>query len=229
MSKAEQVAWPLSARWEDLTVTGVLGGERAVQAAQRLALGALRPGALVRSANATSRTQKVLAIAAVAALNIALLVAPFDYTALKGLAYPGVFLITLIANAAVVLPVHYIPIVMHIARSTDNVVLVILLGALGSALGESVAFAVGRVEKDLLDGHPWFERLRGFFSHERRAFLFLLFFAMPLNPVFDVGGFGAGALGIKFRTFFTAVALGRIVRFALIAYLGAHLTFLFAD
>jgi membrane protein YqaA with SNARE-associated domain len=203
-------------------VTAVLGGERAVQAAQRLALGALRPSALARSASQTSRMQKVLAVVAVAALNVALLVAPFDYSSLRGLAYPGAFLITLIANAAVVLPVPYIPIVMHIARTADSVVLVVLLAALGSALGESVAFAVGRVEKELLDGHPWFERLRGFFSHERRAFFFLLFFAMPLNPVFDVGGFGAGALGIRFRTFFVAVALGRIVRFTLIAYLGIH-------
>jgi membrane protein YqaA with SNARE-associated domain len=185
-------------------------------------VGALRPSALVRSANQTSLAKKVFAIVAVAALNIALLVAPFDYTGLKGLAYPGAFLITLISNAAVVLPVPYIPIVMHIARTADSVVLVVLLAALGSALGESVAFGVGRVEKELLDGHPWFEKLRRFFKHERRAFFFLLFFAMPLNPVFDVGGFGAGALGIRFKTFFVAVALGRIVRFALIAFLGIH-------
>ena len=213
----------MSARWEAVRVAAVLGGERAIQAAQRLALGALRPDALVRSANATSRTQKILAIVAVAALNIALLVAPFDYSSLRGIAYPGAFLITLIANAAVVLPIPYIPIVMHIASTAESVPLVVALAASGSALGESVAFAVGRVEKDLLDGHPWFERLRGFFCHERRAFFFLLFFAMPLNPVFDVGGFGAGALGISFRTFFSAVLLGRIVRFSLIAYLGLHL------
>jgi len=213
----------LSARREGFTVAAVLGGERAFQAAQRLALGALRPSALVRSANQTSRTQKVVAVLAVAALNIALLVAPIDYSSLKGIAYPGAFLITLIANAAVVLPVPYIPIVMHIARTADSIVLVVLLAALGSALGESVAFAVGRVEKELLDGHPWFEKLRGFFCHEKRAFFFLLFFAMPLNPVFDLGGFGAGALGVRFRTFFVAVMLGRIVRFSLIAYLGIHL------
>ena len=208
-------------------MTAVLGGERAYQAAQRLALGALRPSALANSARQTTRTQKIVAVVAVVAMNIALLLAPIDYSALRGLAYPGAFLITLIANAAIVLPVPYIPILMHIARTADSVALVIGLAALGSALGEAVAFGVGRVEKDLLDGHPWFERLRGFFSRERRAFFFLLFFAMPLNPVFDVGGFGAGALGVSFRTFFTAVLLGRIVRFSLVAYLGTHLGGLF--
>jgi membrane protein YqaA with SNARE-associated domain len=207
----------------------VLGGERAIEAAQRLAVGALRPSGLARAGHDAHPVQKVLAVVAVIALNVALFVAPIDYTSLRGFAYPGAFLITLLANAAVVLPVPYIPIVMHIARTADSVLLVVVVAALGSTLGESVAFAVGRVEKELLDGHPWFERLRGFFSHERRAFFFLLFFAMPLNPFFDVGGFGAGALGISFRTFFSAVMLGRIVRFALLALIGAQLATLLGD
>jgi membrane protein YqaA with SNARE-associated domain len=202
----------------------VLGGERAAGAAQRLALGALRPRALAQAGRNAHPVQKIVAIAAVIALNVALLLAPIDYSGLRAFAYPGAFLITLLANAAVVLPVPYIPIVMHIAGTADSAALVVLVAAVGSVLGESVAFAVGRVEKDLLDGHPWFERLRGFFRHERRAFLFLLFFAMPLNPVFDIGGFGAGALGISYRTFFSAVLLGRIVRFAAIAFLGIHFT-----
>ena len=40
-----------------------------------------------------------------------------------------------------------------------------------------------------------------------------------LTPVFDVGGLGAGALGVPFRTFLVAVWLGRLVRFAILAYI----------
>ena len=177
----------------------------------------------MRSGGASGRARKILAVAAVVALNLAMFFAPIDYSALRGWAYPGAFLITLFANAAVVLPVPYIPILVHIAATADSVVAVVFLAALGSALGEAVAFGVGRAEHDLLDGHTWFERIRGVFSRESRAFFFLLFFAMPLNPVFDIGGFGAGALGIRFRTFFVAVFLGRIVRFTALAYLGAHM------
>lgn len=189
------------------------------EAVQRLALAALRPSALIDAGRAASTLQKIAAVAAFVALNVALLFAPIDYSGLGALAYAGAFLITLIANAAVVLPVPYIPIVANIALASDSPALVVLIAALGSAVGESVAFAVGRVEKDLFTGHAWYERSSRFFSHEWRAALFLFLFAIPLNPVFDVGGLAAGALGISFRTFFLSVWLGRVIRFAIIAAL----------
>lgn len=198
----------------------VLGGPaRGVEAAQRVALGALRPSALAQAGRTAHPVQKVAAVLAVVAINVALFLAPFDYSVLGALAYPGAFLVTLIANAAVVVPVPYIPIVAHIAQTAGSPVLVVLIASFGSALGECVAFAVGRVEKELIEGHAWVEKLRRFFAHPRRTALFLFFFAIPLNPVFDVGGLFAGALGVPFRTFLIAVWLGRIIRFAIIAYL----------
>ncbi len=178
---------------------------------------------VARAGRGASARQKVLGFAALVGLNVALIYLPIDYHGLGGFAYAGAFLITLLSNAAVVVPVPYIPIVAHIAQTAGSPVAVVLVASLGSTIGESVAFFVGRVETDLFTGHPWYERLRGFFCRESRAFLFLLFFAMPLNPFFDVGGFAAGALGISFRTFFVAVWLGRIVRFTAIAFLAGRL------
>lgn len=190
---------------------------------RRLATLTLRPRGIAEAGRRASTAQKVLGFAALIALNVALFYAPIDYGGLGAFAYAGAFLITLLANAAVVVPVPYIPIVGHIAQTAGSPLAVVLIAALGSALGESVAFSVGRVETDLFTGRGWYERLRGFFRHEWRAFLFLLVFAMPLNPFFDVGGLAAGALGIRFRTFFAAVLLGRVVRFATIAYLASRL------
>lgn len=205
-----------------------MGGGRAVERAQRFAVSAISPQALRDRARTTPFAQKILAVIAFVALNVALFVAPVDYASLGGLAYPGAFLLTLVANAAVVLPIPYIPIIAHISETAGSPLLVVLAAAFGSALGESTAFAVGRVEADLFSGHRWYARIAGFFAHERRAFLFLLVFAMPLNPFFDVGGFGAGALGVRYRTFFSAVLLGRIVRFATLALLASWLIPLFA-
>jgi len=192
-------------------------GPRGLADAQRFAVSALRPRRETLSGMPV--WQKVLAVVALVALNVALFVAPFDYARLGALAYAGAFLLTLVANAAVVVPLPYIPVVANIVREVELPVLAVLLAALGSALGESVAFAVGRAERDLFTGHRWSDRLRDFFSHEWRAGLFLFLFAVPLNPIFDVGGLGAGALGISFRTFFVAVLLGRVLRFALLAAL----------
>lgn len=195
---------------------GVLVGGRATEAAHRAAM-SLRPRALGQRARNATLPQKVAAVIAVFLFNLTLFLIPVDYSALGGLAYPGAFLLTFVANAAVVVPVPYVPIIAHMATSADSVYVVVFLAALGSALGETVAFFVGRVEKELFTGHPWFERIRYFFRYEWRAALFLFLFAIPLNPVFDAGGLGAGALGIRFRAFFFPVLLGRIVRFAIIA------------
>jgi len=180
-------------------------------------------GSLAPRAAASGLWLKVGALLALIALNVAIFLAPIDYLALGGLAYAGAFAATFIANAAVVIPVPYIPVVAQILRSADNTALVVLLAALGSAMGESVAYFVGRVEKDLFTGHRWYERIHGFFTHEWRAGLFLFFFAIPLNPFFDGGGFGAGALGIRFPVFFVAVFLGRIVRLAILAVIAIGL------
>lgn len=197
----------------------MFGEQGALAGIQRATTSAFRPRAIAAAGRRASATQKVLGFAALVALNVGLLYAPIDYTGLGGFAYVGAFLITFLANAAVVVPVPYIPIIAHISQTAGSPVAVVLIAAFGSALGESVAFAVGRVETDLFVGHRWFERLRGFFKHQLRAFVFLLFFAMPLNPFFDVGGLAAGALGVSFRTFFVAVWLGRVVRFTAIAFL----------
>lgn len=187
---------------------------RGVAAAQRLALSAFGPR--VERARALSLWKKVVALAAFFALNVALFFVPIDYSALGAFAYAGAFLLAFIANATVIVPIPYIPIVAHMAQAADSAALVVVLAALGSALGEGVSWAVGRTQKELFIGHPWYQRLRGFFAHEWRAGLFLFLFAIPLNPVFDVGGLAAGALGISFRTFFAAVLLGRVIRWTII-------------
>lgn len=176
----------------------------------------------------TKRSRLLAIVAGVAALlafNVAVYALPIDYRALGNLAYPGVFLITFIANATTFVPVPYIPVLMHVARTADNVSFVVLLGALGSVLGESVAYAVGRAEERVLADHPLAKRLHSWLARPWRAAAFLFVFAVPLNPVFDVAGLAAGALGVRYRVFFASVFLARVVRIAIIAILAVRLGF----
>src|SRR5690349_11692604 len=96
----------------------------------------------------TSRRRRILRTSlvglAVLRFNIGVYLLPTDYREFGNYAYLAVFLITGIANATVVIPVPYIPIVVRVAAQADSLALVVLAGALGSALGESVAFFVGR-------------------------------------------------------------------------------------
>ncbi|MEM8530406.1 MAG: VTT domain-containing protein [Chloroflexota bacterium] len=156
-------------------------------------------------------------------INIIVYLLPIDYSIFGNYAYGGVFLITLIANATVVIPIPYIPVVARIAAEVDSVALVILLSALGSALGESVAFWVGRSGKGVVEETRFYTWVQRQLQHPWRAFLLLFALAAPPNPVFDIAGLSAGALGLPYWMFFTAVFLGRTIRMGLISVAGIQL------
>lgn len=181
-------------------------------------------GAVARVPATRHRHHLVIAVAGVIGLiglNIAVYLAPIDYTALTSFAYVGAFLVCFVANAVVAIPVPYIPIIAHIGATADSAAVVVALGALGSALGESVAFLVGRAEEGLVSEHPLYKRLHRLAERKWLAGLVLFGLAVPLNPLFDVAGLAAGAMGMRYRVFFVAVFAARIVRLALIVWIGA--------
>lgn len=139
---------------------------------------------------------------------------------LGGFSYLGVFLITLVANATTIVPTPYIPIVACMAAQSDNLPLLIVAGALGSALGESVAFLIGRSGQAVFKDTRLYRWVHRQMQHPWRAFGVLFLFSAPPNPAFDVAGLTAGALGLPYWLFFTAVFLSRMIRIALIALLG---------
>jgi membrane protein YqaA with SNARE-associated domain len=135
----------------------------------------------------------------------------------------GVFLITLIANATVIVPVPYPAVIAGVAAGSDNLVLVILAGALGSVLGESVAFFVGRSGRGAVEDTRFYRWVQRQMRHPWRAFAVLFGLAAPPNPAFDVAGLAAGALGLPYWMFFTAVLLGRMIRIAVFVLVGLRL------
>lgn len=175
---------------------------------------------------ATHRHHVVIAVAGVAvliALNIAVYLAPIDYQALASFAYVGAFLVCFLANALVAIPIPYVPVIAHIGASADSAAIVVALGALGSVLGESVAFLIGRAEQGLVSERPFYQRAHRLAERKWLAGLVLFALAVPLNPLFDIAGLTAGAVGMRYRVFFVAVFAGRIVRLAFIVWLGAVL------
>src|SRR5690242_5350175 len=158
----------------------------------------------------------------VTAANIGIYWLKIDYRVFGAYAYLGVFIVTLIANATTIVPVPYITIVACIAGQSDSMVLVALAGALGSALGESVAFFIGRSGRAIAEETRFYGWVKQQMRHPWRAFAVLFGLATPINPAFDIAGLAAGALGIPYWMFFTAVFLARMIRFGILALLGAQ-------
>jgi membrane protein YqaA with SNARE-associated domain len=127
--------------------------------------------------------------------------------------YLGVFLVTLLANASVFVPVPYPGIVAKLATDL-NVAGIAVLGAAGSVLGRA---GRGVVEKTAF--YLWLQRQ---LRTPVRAFVVLFLLSAPPNPFFDIAGLAAGSLGVPFWVFASATFCGRIVRLVILAVLGQN-------
>lgn len=137
--------------------------------------------------------------------------------------YLGAFVLMIVANATVIVPVPWPAILIPIARQSDSLLLIVLVGALGSAIGESVAFFVGRSGRGAVENTRFYRWVQIQLRHPWRAFLVLFALSAPPNPLFDIAGLTAGAMGLPFWMFFLAVFLGRIVRVGIFVYGGIEL------
>ncbi len=175
----------------------------------------------------------MVAIVAVVAVNIAMYAAlatdPAQRAidALAGFTYPGVFLLALVANAGVFVPIPYNAIVLQVAATADLPLLVAVAAAAGSALGETTGWWVGRSGTGVLpDGGragravAWLRRMT---ARPTSAFVAIAGFAAVPNYVFDIAGLAAGAFGVRYVVFVVATFTGRLVRFAIFAAVGPYL------
>ncbi len=142
---------------------------------------------------------------------------------LRDYAVLGVFAVMLIANATIVVPVPWPAVLVPIAQHSNNLPFVLLAGALGSAIGESVAFFVGRSGRGAVEDTRFYRWIQRQLQHPLRAGSVLFLLAAPPNPLFDVAGLTAGAMGLPFWLFFCTVFAARIIRLWIILALAGLL------
>lgn len=180
-----------------------------------------------------TRLTAALVVAGVVALNVTVYAvlatepAQRFLDALAGWTYPGVFVLSLVANAGIMVGLPYNAIVLQVVATDDLPWLVALAAASGSALGESTAWFIGRQGGKAMPAGGRMERtarrLRSAMRGRVRAFAAIAAFAAVPNYVFDVAGLVAGALGIGYRMFLVATFVGRLVRFTVFALAGPFL------
>lgn len=136
----------------------------------------------------------------------------------KEYGYAGLFLISILGNATIVLPVPTL-VTAFVGGGVFNPILVGVISAAGATIGELTGYLAGMGGQAIIDNRDLHERFERWMD---RYGLFALFFlaAVP-NPFFDVAGIIAGMSGIPVATYMLVVWAGKIVKFILIAYLGA--------
>jgi len=143
---------------------------------------------------------------------------------LASTAYLAVFGISLLCNAAVLVPVVFPHLTVMIAAAGYwNPFIVALVASAGGALGEITGYYAGYLGKRIvgLEKAPGYDRLVGWM--QRHGFWgILLVSSQPILPV-DIAGLVAGASKLPLWKFLVPCWVGKLGKYLLACYLGEAL------
>jgi membrane protein YqaA with SNARE-associated domain len=131
--------------------------------------------------------------------------------------YPGIFLISLIGNATVILPAPTYAIVFAVGGVLDPFLVGVVAG-LGATLGEMTGYLAGVGGRSVIENRALYIQFKRWMRRAGVLVIFLLG-ALP-NPFFDVGGMAAGALRMPVYQFLLSCWAGKTVRFIVLGLTG---------
>lgn len=141
---------------------------------------------------------------------------------LAGLAaygYVGIFLVSLLGNATVILPAPSILAVLA-GGGIFNPIVVGLTAGVGEALGELTGYLAGYGGRAVIENRDLYNRLEGW-MRRNGAVTILLLSVLP-NPFFDLAGIAAGVLRFPLWHFLLICWAGKTIKSLAIALMGAQ-------
>jgi uncharacterized membrane protein YdjX (TVP38/TMEM64 family) len=136
---------------------------------------------------------------------------------LKSYGYLGIFLVSILGNATIILPIPVI-LTAFIGGGLFNPLWVGIITSLGAAIGELTGYLMGLGGRAIVADKN-IKKIEGWMQKYGLWVIFVLA-AIP-NPLFDLAGIVAGTTKIPVWKYLLIVWLGKLVKFLLIAYLGA--------
>ncbi len=162
---------------------------------------------------------RILILLAVIAISVYIFMIRNQADKFAAYGYPGIFLISVLANATLLLPAPGVAIVFAMG-SVFNPFLVGLVAAAGSTIGELSGYLAGFSGQVIAERTKMYDRIEHWMEHYGMLTIFILA-AIP-NPFFDLGGMAAGALKMPIHKFLISCLLGKIIKMLIFAYAGAY-------
>lgn len=152
--------------------------------------------------------QSILCLLIVLAVIICAFIFKEQIEAYAATGYLGVFVACFAATATILLPAPGILVVIQYAQFL-NPILVILLGSLGTALGELIGYLLGLNGNELVK----INTEKKFFSWLTRKPIFAVFvFSLIPLPIFDIVGICAGMAKVNPLKFTAACFGGKLIK-----------------
>lgn len=162
--------------------------------------------------------QVVLLVGGTVALTMLLAFVPVDVMERLGAyGYVGVFVLTLLASATIVLPSPALGAAL-LAGKTLNPWLVGVLSGVAAGLGEITGYVAGYSGSTLAVRSRFYPRVERWVQRWGPITIFSLA-ALP-SPLIDLAGIAAGTMRISFRSYLAACLAGKVLRFTAVAWVG---------
>lgn len=139
---------------------------------------------------------------------------------LASLGYVGVFLLSLLGNATLVLPMPALVFVFAAGGALPSPLLVGLAAGAGATIGELTGYLAGLGGRGIVSASKAYNKLEKLVDKFGAWIIGALAF-IP-NPLFDLAGIAAGALKIRWHKFILATFVGKLAKMLLIAYAGHY-------
>ncbi len=159
----------------------------------------------------------ILILLLVTAITVCLFLYRDEVTELGNYGYLGAFLVSLITNATIILPIPGMLLLIALGAAF-NPILVGLAGGIGAAIGEVTCYLLGYSGRGVVENRKFYSDTVQWLK-KWGSLTVVVFAATPLP--FDVVGVAAGALRFPFWKFFIACWLGKTLMSLGIAFAGA--------
>lgn len=164
---------------------------------------------------------RILALLAVLAVSLAIISLPEEQIQrLEGYGYPGLFILSVISNATVLIPAPGWLIVISMGARFSPLGVALVAGS-GAAIGELSGYAAGFSGQAVVEDNRMYQRMVGWM--QRHGNLTVLLLAFLPNPFFDLTGIAAGALKMPIARFLLWCWIGKIFKMLFFALTGAGL------
>ena len=164
---------------------------------------------------------RILALLAVIGLSVLAFLYRDQLRSLAQYGYLGIFLLSFLANATILLPAPGVVFVFAMGAIYNPIGVALAAGA-GSALGEISGYLIGFSGQGVVENKVRYQRILTWMQeHPHLRNLAILILAFIPNPLFDLAGIAAGTLRVPITSFLFFTLLGKIGKMLLFAYLGA--------
>ncbi len=162
---------------------------------------------------------RVLSVLFVVALSLWVFSIRERIKELEAFGYPGIFVISFLANATVIVPAPGLAIVFAMGGIFNPFFVGLAAGA-GSGLGEITGYLAGSSGQGITENTQVYKKIYPYVEKYGQFAIFALA-AFP-NPLFDLAGMAAGVLKMPLRNFLIACILGKTVKCLAFAFAGSY-------